>query len=207
MCSAPVLAPTAASSPSGKVWLVHVPRAAAVRGPFVPSWLQSALRCALARMAQLQRLGEPDAGSRSLTLLASREAPSFRGNRNLLSLVQRPGTSARIASTGRCGRLEDNQDATTLARPCKCKTNVYFPTLRFAKGGAKNVLPPTDELNGAKDVKNFGEIKRASLGRPQGNFHLDFVEPGKAHCGLPPEPSPLFEKCSVYRTHRSWSNS
>src|SRR5208282_862179 len=33
ICSGAMLAPTAASSPSGKVWLVHVPRAAAVRGP------------------------------------------------------------------------------------------------------------------------------------------------------------------------------
>ena len=162
-----MLAPAAASSPSGKVWFVHVPRAAAVRGP-LSAFLVSvhAEMCTrpdgstAARWENPMRITLPHAPG----VMGS---PVFRGNRKPLSLVQRPGTSARIASTGRCGRLEDSQDATTLPRPCLSqflqdvskqfeKKPLFTNRLALFRAHSKRVPKSPRHKTGTKRHKNFG---------------------------------------------------
>jgi len=122
-------------------------------------------------------------------------SPVFRDNRKPLSLVQRPGTSARIASTGRCGRLEDSHDATTLPRPCKCKTKPYFH-IRLRKAAAREIPSTTDESTGEKMSRNLAE-KRASPGRPQGNFHLDSSSRVRLTAACLRNPPPYFKSAPL----------
>ena len=135
--------------------------------------ISSMLRCALAGRAQRQR---PGGNLMRITLphaCSVTESP-LSGQSKLLSLVQRSGTSARIASTGRCGRLEDNFDATTLRRQCQHKSNSTFPHVAAGRLlGTFRVLGK-DESTARKDVKIFYNKKGRHQGRPQGSLRLDW---------------------------------
>ena len=136
---------------------------------------------------------EPDADHACLALSARGRSPGLSGQ-SKTTLVQRPGTAARIATTGRCGRLEDNLDATTLPRQCKCKTNYISVLFFFAPRHQRDQYRHSgeDELIGPKDVKKILAEKRASQRRPQGNVHLD-CSSRVGSPRLPRNPPPYFK--------------
>lgn len=127
--------------------------------------ISSMLRCALAGRAQRQR---PGGNLMRITLphaCGVTESP-LSGQSKRLSLVQRSETSARIASTGRCGRLEDNHHATTLLPQRQRKSNSTFPHLAAGGWLAHSAFLMEDEATAPRGCQNFLQQKRASPGTP-----------------------------------------